>query len=75
MAGKILTVIPLLVLSGLFFAAGIVDGGILFLVFALVVALAFLRGGAERPPIGPEEAPDLEARPGPGLGAGGAGPV
>jgi hypothetical protein len=47
--GKILTVVPLLVLSGFFFAAGIVEGGVLFAAFAAVVTLAFVRGagGAE----------------------------
>jgi hypothetical protein len=74
MAGKILTVIPLLVLSGLFFAAGIVEGGVLFIVFATVVLIAFLRTGRGGPWPSPEEAPDIKARQGPGPGAGGAGP-
>ena len=47
MAGKILTVIPLLVLSGFFFAAEIVDGGVLFLAIAAVVSWAFIRARRE----------------------------
>jgi hypothetical protein len=75
MAGKILTVIPLLVLSGLFFAAGIVEGGVLFLVFAAVVAWAFVRRGVAPPPLSEEEASEIATRsrlPG-GGGVGGGG--
>jgi hypothetical protein len=69
MAGKVLTVVPLLVLSGLFFAAGIVEGGVLFLVFAAVVAWAFARRGAAPPPLTEEEASRIEARTSPVPGA------
>jgi hypothetical protein len=74
MVGKILTVVPLLVLAGFFFAAGIVEGGVLFLVFAAVVAWAFARRGAAPPGLTEEEASEIATRsrlP----GAGGAGPV
>jgi hypothetical protein len=62
MVGKLLTVIPLLVLSGLFFAAGIVEGGILFVVFAAVVLSAFLGAGAEDLRLTREEASEIAAR-------------
>jgi hypothetical protein len=73
MAGKVLTVVPLLVLSGFFFAAEIVEAGVLFLVFAAVVAWAFVRRGAASPPLTEEEASEIATRsrlPG-GGGAGG----
>ena len=62
MVSKVLTVVPLLVLSGLFFAAGIVEGGILFLVFAAVMLFAFLRAGPEDLRFSPEEASEMAAR-------------
>jgi hypothetical protein len=71
MVARILTVVPLLALSGLFFAAGIFDGGILFLVFALGVAWLFLRARPEVGATSREEALEIEARSGPGPGAGG----
>jgi hypothetical protein len=62
MATKVLTIIPLLVLSGFFFAAGIVEAGVLFLVFAAVVSWAFFRGRAEEVQLtardeGPDDGP------------------
>jgi hypothetical protein len=73
MVGKVLTTIPLLVLSGLFFAAGIVEGGVMFLAFALMMAWALLRGDTEAPPTSRGEALDVQTRAGPGPGAGDAG--
>jgi hypothetical protein len=70
---KILTVAPLLVLSGMFFAAGIVEGGILFVVFAGVMVWAYLRGGIGRLRTSRAEALDLQTRAGPGPGPGGSG--
>jgi hypothetical protein len=60
MVGKVLTIIPMLVLSGLFFAAGIVEGGVLFLAFALMMASALLRAG------GAAQGPDDAGGAGPG---------
>jgi hypothetical protein len=54
MIGKALTIFPLLVLSGLFFAAGILQAGILFLVFAALMLWAYLRPHA-RPALPAEE--------------------
>jgi hypothetical protein len=71
MAGKVLTVIPLLTLSALFFAAGIVEGGVLFVAFAGVVLWAFLHRGAEASRVTPVEALDVKAGAGAGPGSGG----
>jgi hypothetical protein len=64
MAAKLLTVLPLLVLSGLFFAAGILEGGIMFLALAAVMLWAYLRRGAD-----PQDEPrEAEAEEGGGEG-------
>ena len=66
MTSKILTVVPLLILSGLFFAAGIIEAGILFLAFGAVMLSAYLRA---RLAITEEEASDTETRTTPVPGA------
>jgi hypothetical protein len=62
MASKVLTIVPLLALSGLFFAAGIVEGGVLFLVFAAVMTWAFLRGREPVTPLSADQASQIAAR-------------
>jgi len=73
MATKILTVVPLLALSGLFFAAGITQAGVLFVVFAAVVMLAYLRGDRSALAQDQPEALEIRDRAGPGSGPGGIG--
>jgi hypothetical protein len=75
MVGKLLTVVPLLLLSGLFFAAGILEGGILFFVFAALMLFAYLRPGADEARLRADEMAEIEAHtaPGPDAPRGGAG--
>jgi hypothetical protein len=62
MVGKLLTVVPLLVLSGLFFAAGILEGGILFLASAVLMLWAYLRRGADGSRLTAAQMAEIEAR-------------
>ena len=70
MIAKFLTVVPLLVLSGLFFAAGIVEGGVLFLVFGAAMVWAYARSGAGSS-VSAEDMREMEQHSGPPPGAGG----
>jgi hypothetical protein len=72
MVAKVLTVVPLLVLSGLFFGAGIIEGGVLFLAFGAAMVWAYARAGAAAS-VSAEELREMRQRSGPPPGAGGTG--
>jgi hypothetical protein len=69
MVSKVLTIVPILILAGMFFAAGIAEAGILFVVFAVVMLFAFVRGRRGGPWPSPEEESEIEMRTSPVPGA------